>query len=81
MALFLPYMVFVFSGFEHSVANMSYISGGLLIHSQYGSLGLVTAGLTWYNFIVSILVPVTLGNIVGGLFIGFMFWFTARDKK
>ena len=81
MALFLPIMVFVISGFEHSVANMSYISGGLLIHSQYGSLGLDTAGLTWYNFIVSNLVPVTLGNIVGGLFIGFMFWFTARDKK
>ena len=81
MALFLPIMVFVISGFEHSVANMSYISGGLFIHSQYGSLGIDTAGLTWYNFLVSNLVPVTLGNIVGGLFIGFMFWFTARDKK
>jgi len=81
MALFLPIMVFVISGFEHSVANMSYISGGLFIHSQYGSLGIDTAGLTWYNFIVSNLVPVTLGNIAGGLFIGFMFWFTARDKK
>ena len=44
-------------------------------------VALDTAGLTWYNFIVSNLVPVTLGNIVGGLFIGFMFWFTARDKK
>lgn len=81
MALFLPIMVFVISGFEHSVANMSYISGGLFIHSQYGSLGIDTAGLTWYNFLVSNLVPVTLGNIAGGLFIGFMFWFTARDKK
>lgn len=81
MALFLPIMVFVISGFEHSVANMSYISGGLFIHSQYGSLGIDTTGLTWYNFLVSNLVPVTLGNIVGGLFIGFMFWFTARDKK
>ena len=60
MALFLPIMVFVISGFEHSVANMSYISGGLLIHSQYGSLGLDTAGLTWYNFIVSNLVPLHL---------------------
>ncbi len=81
ISLFLPIMVFVISGFEHSVANMSYISGGLFIHSQYGNLGLDTAGLTWYNFLISNLVPVTLGNIVGGLLIGCAYWFIKRDNK
>ena len=81
MSLFLPIMVFVISGFEHSVANMSYISGGLFIHSQYGNLGVDTAGLTWYNFLISNLVPVTLGNIVGGLLIGCAYWFIKRDNK
>ena len=81
ISLFLPIMVFVISGFEHSVANMSYISGGLFIHLQYGNLGVDTAGLTWYNFLVANLVPVTLGNIVGGLLIGCAYWFIKRDNK
>lgn len=80
-ALFLPIMVFVICGFEHSVANMSYISGGLFINAEYGSLGLNTTGLTWYNFLVSNLVPVTLGNITGGLFTGVLYWFIGKSNK
>lgn len=80
-SLFLPIMVFVMSGFEHSVANMSYISGGLFVQAEYGTLGLDTAGLTWYNFLVSNLVPVTLGNIAGGLFTGILYWFTGKGSK
>lgn len=80
-ALFLPIMIFVVSGFEHSVANMSYISGGLFIDMKYGDLGINTAGLTWYNFLVTNLFPVTLGNIVGGLFTGVMYWFIGKSNK
>lgn len=80
-ALFLPIMIFVVSGFEHSVANMSYISGGLFINAKYGSLGLETTGLTWYNFLVTNLVPVTLGNIAGGLFTGILYWFIGKSNK
>ena len=60
---------------------MSYISGGLFVQAEYGALGLDTAGLTWYNFLVSNLVPVTLGNIAGGLFTGFLYWFTGKGSK
>ena len=63
IGLFLPIMVFVICGFEHSVANMSYISGGLFAKMAYGNLGLETAGLTWLNFIVKNLLVVTIGNI------------------
>ena len=65
IGLFLPIMVFVICGFEHSVANMSYISGGLFSKMAYGNLGLETAGLTWFNFIVKNLLVVTIGNIIG----------------
>lgn len=81
IALFLPIMVFVICGFEHSVANMSYISGGLFINAKYGNLGLETVGLTWYNFLITNLLPVTLGNIVGGVFTGVLYWFTGKDNK
>ena len=80
-ALFLPIMIFVVSGFEHSVANMSYISGGLFVNMKYGNLGIDTTGLTWYNFLVTNLVPVTLGNIAGGLFTGVLYWLIGRNNK
>lgn len=59
----LPIMAFVASGFEHCVANMYLIPLGLLAH------GLPTAGCVaaWEN-----LVPVTLGNIAGGVIILFI---------
>ena len=81
IALYLPILVFVISGFEHSVANMSYISGGLFVDMKYGNLGIDTTGLTWYNFLVTNLVPVTLGNIAGGLFTGVLYWFIGKNNK
>jgi len=60
MVIILPIMTFVAVGFEHSIANMFLIPVGLLAEgapvSAFGSM--------WSN-----LIPVTLGNIVGGLFI------------
>lgn len=75
-ALYFPIMIFVICGFEHSVANMSYISGGLFANMSYGDLGVDTTGLTWFNFLISNMVPVTLGNIVGGCATGIACWYT-----
>jgi formate/nitrite transporter len=73
LACYVPIMAFVASGFEHSVANMYFIPVGLMLKAE---LGLNAPGLTWPNFFISNLVPVTLGNIIGGvIFVGFAYWF------
>jgi formate/nitrite transporter len=73
LACYMPIMAFVASGFEHNVANMYFIPAGLFIDR---ALGVQTAGLTWGNFVIGNLVPVTLGNIVGGgVFVAFAYWF------
>jgi formate/nitrite transporter len=73
--IFFPIMVFVLSGFEHSIANMYYIPAGLLAKADpalaEAALGLgVTQsqldGLGWQAFFFQNLPPVTLGNIIGG---------------
>jgi formate/nitrite transporter len=76
-AVFFPIWLFVTSGFEHSVANMYYIPAGIMakmddvyVQAAQGA-GLSDAaleGLTWQGFFVDNLIPVTLGNIVGGSF-------------
>lgn len=77
IALFMPIMVFVILGLEHSIANMGYISGGLFINAHYGDLGVDVRGLTWLNFFVKNLIPVTLGNMVGGVGSGLIYWYTS----
>jgi len=71
-AIFFPIMAFVTSGFEHSVANMYFIPMGITIVSKAPELA-IAAGFdptlfTYGNFIMNNLIPVTLGNIVGGGF-------------
>lgn len=72
-AIFFPIWLFITSGFEHSVANMYYISAGLLAknHAAYSSVvddlkPELLNSLTGTNFLIVNLLPVTLGNIVGG---------------
>jgi formate/nitrite transporter FocA (FNT family) len=73
LACYVPIMAFVASGYEHSVANMYFIPVGLLLKTE---LGLNIPGLTWTNFFIINLIPVTLGNIIGGVvFVGFAYWF------
>ena len=73
LACYVPIMAFVASGFEHSVANMYFIPTGLLLKAK---LGLAIENLTWANFFIGNLIPVTLGNIIGGvIFVGFAYWF------
>lgn len=64
---------FITSGFEHSVANMTILSVGLFLPHA----GVLTIAGFWAN-----LIPVTLGNIVGGaLFIGASYWFVGKKGK
>jgi len=80
----------VTSGFEHSVANMYYVPAGILAKQvpEYveaaQAIGVSDAaidGLTWSGFFIDNLVPVTLGNIVGGCFFVSLAYFIAYRKK
>ena len=80
LAILFPITAFVAAGFEHSIANMYFIPMGILMANQPAVLGAagVTAGgvanLTWAGFAGN-LVPVTIGNIIGGgIFVGAIYW-------
>ncbi|NLB18366.1 MAG: formate/nitrite transporter family protein [Syntrophomonadaceae bacterium] len=77
--IFFPIMAFVTSGFEHSVANMFFIPMGITIVNKVPELAMAAgfdpALFTYGNFIMNNLIPVTLGNIVGGaFFVGFLYY-------
>lgn len=66
--IWFPIMAFVTIGFEHSVANMFFIPLGMFLGAK---------GVTWSTIIMNNLVPVTLGNIVGGaIFVACIYWYT-----
>ena len=82
-AIFFPISLFITSGFEHSIANMYYIPAGILAKSNASwveASGLTAeklAHLNWSTFITKNLVPVTIGNIVGGvILVAGVYWFT-----
>ena len=85
--LYLPIFLFVLSGFEHSVANMYYIPAGLFAaaDSTYANFaiqhGVSLVNLTWSNFFLRNLFPVTIGNIIGGgCMVGVVYWFMYQKK-
>lgn len=84
-AIFGPIWLFATSGFEHSVANMYYISAGILAKAQYGAGAFSDSELVQLNgmsFIADNLVPVTLGNLAGGIiFVGMAYWFSYYRKE
>ena len=77
--------LFVLSGFEHSVANMYFIPAGIIASGNDAFvqlLGLDISGLTVGNFLLKNLLPVTLGNIIGGcIFVGMAYWVSNRKLK
>ena len=76
LAIFFPILAFVVSGFEHCVANMYYIPAGFFTTGNpayvqkaqelYRLEAEKLAGLNWGNFVAVNLLPVTIGNIIGG---------------
>lgn len=89
MALYLPIMAFVVAGFEHCVANMYYIPAGIFanMNPAYAdtimAAGIDTSVLNFGTFITANLIPVTLGNILGGVLVGLLLYTThgTRAKK
>lgn len=80
--IFFPIWLFITSGFEHSIANMYYIPAGILAKSNanWAAASHLSpeklANLNWNTFIFNNLLPVTIGNIIGGaVFVGFIYWF------
>ncbi len=77
-AIFFPIMAFVAIGFEHCVANMYFIPTGIFLRSWAGipaPAGVEPEMLNWGSFFVRNLIPVTIGNIIGGgLFVGMSYW-------
>jgi formate/nitrite transporter FocA (FNT family) len=84
VAIIFPITAFVAAGFEHSVANMYFIPIGLFIKASadgafWSSIGKTAAdfpNLTWGNFFLVNLLPVTIGNMIGGVgLVGLVYWF------
>jgi formate/nitrite transporter len=81
-----PITAFVALGFEHSVANMSFIPLGIFIGNSDSYAQLVLNGAaplvaSWSGFFINNLIPVTLGNFVGGaFFVGILYWFANELK-
>lgn len=85
-----PIAAFVAAGFEHSIANMYFIPLAILIRAHAGAafweaIGKTPAdfaGLTWGNFLAANLLPVTLGNIIGGgVMVAAVYWFVYLRRR
>lgn len=71
LGIWVPVMIFVTLGYEHSIANMFFIPAAM-----YGG-----ADITWGQFIVDNLIPATIGNIVGGaFFVGLVYGYIYNKK-
>lgn len=83
LAIIFPITAFIAAGFEHSVANMYIIPVALFLikfdPAFVSQTGIYTNNLTWTSFLVNNLIPVTIGNILGGaLFVGFLYYFAYK---
>jgi formate/nitrite transporter len=82
-ALIFPIAGFVAAGFEHCVANMYFIPYAILVKagapdSFWQTTGTTAASyshLTWGSFLAHNLIPVTIGNMIGGVFfVALVYW-------
>ncbi|MDR2206504.1 MAG: formate/nitrite transporter family protein [Flavobacteriaceae bacterium] len=72
IGIWMPIMLFVAMGYEHSIANMFFIPTAIFSG----------ANITWAEFFVNNLLPVTIGNIVGGaVFVGCLYWYIYLKKQ
>lgn len=66
IAIWIPVMLFVTLGYEHSIANMFFIPAAIYSGAE----------ITWFAFIVQNLIPSTLGNLIGGgVFVGCAYYY------
>jgi len=71
IGIWIPVMLFVTLGYEHSIANMFFIPAAI-----YSG-----AGISWGDFVVNNLIPATLGNFVGGAgLVGCVYWYLYLAK-
>jgi formate/nitrite transporter len=89
LAIIPPISCFVAAGFEHSIANMYFIPVALFVKYSgdakfFETIGKTAADfphLTWGNFFLANLLPVTIGNIIGGaIMVGMVYWFVYNRK-
>lgn len=85
LGAYAPVAFFVICGFNHSIADMFYCTVGLFSKAQYASqsasAGVAVDSLTWGNYFLGNMLPVTLGNIVGGVTVGMIFWYCHLSPK
>jgi len=81
---FFPITTFVACGFEHSIANMYFVPMGLFlkgVDSVVSQSGVDLTNLSWQSFIFRNLIPVTIGNIIGGaFFVATLYWYVNLYK-
>ena len=91
ISIVFPVTAFVSCGFEHSIANMYFVPKAIIMLQQQDTkmLALIEQSgvnydtVTWSNFFINNLLPVTLGNIIGGaVLVGLVYWFVyLRNNK
>lgn len=86
LAILFPISAFVAAGFEHSIANMYFIPYALLIKAFDPAFAMSKSidlsSLTWGSFFLKNLLPVTIGNIIGGsMLVAAMYWVIYLRKK
>lgn len=90
LSIVFPVTAFVACGFEHSIANMYFIPEAILL-LNYGDPKFIAEisntainyeSITWTNFFINNLLPVTIGNIIGGaVLVGLVYWFVFLRKS
>ncbi|MEW5947153.1 MAG: formate/nitrite transporter family protein [bacterium] len=80
LAVIFPITAFVACGFEHCVANMYFIPMGLALKGI--AAGGAHDALTVRAFLFNNLLPVTVGNVIGGSFlVALIYWFAYHRKR
>lgn len=86
LCIVFPITAFVAAGFEHSIANMYFVPMGICL-LKYGDPAFLQSAqgyssISWHNFIFHNLIPVTIGNIIGGAgLVGLVYWFVYLRKS
>lgn len=86
-AIFFPIWIFVICGFEHCIANMYFIPAGIFAASNENFVALsgvsaeAFANLSWTGMFINNMLPVTIGNILGGsVFVAVSYWLAYKKS-